>query len=438
MIVIAVRRISVMAFLLSLACAPLWAQTAIESNAGVQFDFVNPGARSLAMGGAFVALADDATAAFTNPAGLRPSISKKEVSAEGRFWAFNTPYTSGGRLGGPPQNKGIDTASDLLSSSSQQSTGSPAFVSFVYPAGRWAVSIYGQQVSNFSFAATSQGPFVQLSNGRDARVLPFQATLGLQVARYGLSGSYKVNDWFAVGAGVIWYDFSLISYTQRFPIVLTGEQFYDASGFSDVPYSQLQTGNDRRVGVTAGLIASVTPKIHFGAVYRQGARFATTTTGSMSPDGSFSVPSVFSIGTALHPMEPLKVTLDYSRVQYSAMADNFTLAFGSGGFATSTSDFKVDDANEVHLGAEYQFLQLARPVAVRIGTWYDPDHAIRFAPADSTNPDPFYATGFRPGKNVVHGTGGAGVAFPNQLEINAGVDISSKTKTFSVSTVVRF
>ena len=35
-----------------------------------QFSFSNPGARSLGLGGAFVALAADATAAFANPAGL--------------------------------------------------------------------------------------------------------------------------------------------------------------------------------------------------------------------------------------------------------------------------------------------------------------------------------------------------------------------------------
>jgi len=40
------------------------AQNLNDINAGIQFDFSLPGARSLAMGGAFVALADDATAAL--------------------------------------------------------------------------------------------------------------------------------------------------------------------------------------------------------------------------------------------------------------------------------------------------------------------------------------------------------------------------------------
>ena len=50
----------------------------------VQFDFLNPSARSLALGGAFVGLADDATAALVNPAGLI-GLTRKEISIEGRF-----------------------------------------------------------------------------------------------------------------------------------------------------------------------------------------------------------------------------------------------------------------------------------------------------------------------------------------------------------------
>jgi hypothetical protein len=67
----------------------------------VRFSFSNPGARSLGFGGAFVALADDATAAFANPAGL-VQLSRPEVSVEGGLWNFSTPFTEGGRLSGLP------------------------------------------------------------------------------------------------------------------------------------------------------------------------------------------------------------------------------------------------------------------------------------------------------------------------------------------------
>ena len=49
-----------------------------------EFSFSNPGARSIGFGGAFAALADDATAAFANPAGLVQLVDP-EVSIEGRY-----------------------------------------------------------------------------------------------------------------------------------------------------------------------------------------------------------------------------------------------------------------------------------------------------------------------------------------------------------------
>ena len=52
------------------AALPARAQFESSALAKVQVNVTNPGGKSLAMGGAFVALADDATAAFANPAGL--------------------------------------------------------------------------------------------------------------------------------------------------------------------------------------------------------------------------------------------------------------------------------------------------------------------------------------------------------------------------------
>ena len=55
---------------LLVSSASVFAITDLETNSAIPFSFSNPGARSLGMGGAFVGLADDATAAYTNPAGL--------------------------------------------------------------------------------------------------------------------------------------------------------------------------------------------------------------------------------------------------------------------------------------------------------------------------------------------------------------------------------
>src|SRR5688572_1070180 len=65
------------------------------------FDFSLPGARSRGMGGAFVAIADDATSVYSNPAGLT-SLFRPEVSFEFRHWTFRSPTIDHGHAYGSP------------------------------------------------------------------------------------------------------------------------------------------------------------------------------------------------------------------------------------------------------------------------------------------------------------------------------------------------
>ena len=82
--------------LIALIAVPAIAQnTDIESLSGLQFNFGNPGARSLGMGGAFLGLADDASAAEANPAGLT-ILRKPEVSVEGRNYQEQQVFSTSG------------------------------------------------------------------------------------------------------------------------------------------------------------------------------------------------------------------------------------------------------------------------------------------------------------------------------------------------------
>src|SRR5262245_16065163 len=112
------------------------AQSDNPANAGVQFDFSLPGARSLGLGGAFVAVADDATAAWSNPAGLL-ALTRQEVSVEGRFWNFASDSVVAGHAFGSPTGVGFDAVSGLREETFDESTGAPSFISYVYPKGRF-------------------------------------------------------------------------------------------------------------------------------------------------------------------------------------------------------------------------------------------------------------------------------------------------------------
>ena len=96
------------------------------------------GARALGSGGAFTALADDATAAFSNPAGLAHFV-KMEVSLEARQSDFTHEFTDRGHAFEDPTGIGIDTVSGLQTGRNSTQVTDVSFLSFVYPRRRWAI-----------------------------------------------------------------------------------------------------------------------------------------------------------------------------------------------------------------------------------------------------------------------------------------------------------
>src|SRR5688572_8256968 len=136
-------RISRVAPFVLAACAavPALAQQT-DAEAGLPsliFNFAPPGARSLAMGASFVGLADDATAAEANPAGLTV-LTRPEISGHLRSSKFDNtlPNTVFGT--------GFETF--------DESATSPSFFSFVYPWKSVAVSGYYQRAANYRQDAT--------------------------------------------------------------------------------------------------------------------------------------------------------------------------------------------------------------------------------------------------------------------------------------------
>src|SRR5260370_38618220 len=98
---------------------------------GLQFNFGNPGARSLGMGGAFLGLADDASAAEANPAGLT-ILRKPEVSIEARNYLEQQILTTSGTF--PDLTR---TAFTHYSRRAELT-----FASAVYPIGNFTIGAY--------------------------------------------------------------------------------------------------------------------------------------------------------------------------------------------------------------------------------------------------------------------------------------------------------
>ena len=194
----------VVAFVCSLVLVEsLSAQTNLQ--VPLQFDFLDPGARSLAMGGAFTPLADDATAAVTNPAGLTQLVAP-EMSFELRGRQLVTPYLRGGRLSGIMTARGIDTVSGPIYADAEDTRVFPSFASFIYPARRVSVAFYARQLVNVRQqferdgvlgVFTTPGGIVQ-----DAREPPQRVSRRVDIGTGGISAGFRLNDRLAAGIGV--------------------------------------------------------------------------------------------------------------------------------------------------------------------------------------------------------------------------------------------
>ena len=431
------------------------AQVDYEIMASLQFNFSNPGARSLAMAGALTGAGDDATGAWTNPGGLT-NITRPEVGVEFRSFDFSTPFVDAGRFNGSPTNIGIDTTSGLTYGNTDNSTHSLSFVSAVVPKSRFAFAFYRTEVANYEADITTTGPFFDDQTGtpcsparrdRCFRIFPVSGNLNLQISNFGGSAAVRLTDQVSVGVGVSFYDFEIDSVNRRFNLDFSGTQTQTGGFFGPPSYASTNVastefieGEDSKVGINVGASISPSDKFRIGASYRQGPKFDIAyrredATGALisGNDSEFGVPDVISVGVLVKPVPALNVTLDWRRIQYSQLTSDMGLGFDVEN--VTADDYVLDDGNEIRAAGEYLFTSLPSPlsaIAVRGGVWHDPDHRIRYE-------GPFQSDSvlFQPGDSEMHYTGGGGIVF-EKFQLDVGFDRSETVKTFSVSAVLRF
>lgn len=465
----------------------LMAQTNTETNSGIQFNFLVPGARSLALGGAFLARADDATTAYTNPAGLT-TLSRTEVSIEGRSWGYTHEFTDAGRVSGfEPTGAGVDTIEGLTTGEADNRVDGLSFFSYIYPASkRWRVAFYRHELANFEASFESQGNFRQSAAGRNR---PTRAKGDLHIANYGASAAFvALGDAYepklSVGIGLSYYDFSMDFLTQRFAIAPTSSSPSTAPGgrygpalYADSNFiaEQIQKGQDEDLAINFGVLWNITRKWTLGGVYRQGPDFdlRAIQQGPLKVEvlrdqpAKFHVPDVYGLGIAFSPTRSSTFSFDYNRVEYSQIIDDMVDIYSLRLTTTSSGElrgmdpglefYRVDDANQLHLGFEKIFFlgeSSRNPLALRFGTWIEPDHRIRFE-IDCADPDATativkfpsqcyrFLSLYQPGEDEIHYSAGFGIAelaigTNAMLQVDVAFDHSKRNDTASVSTVFRF
>lgn len=406
----------------------------------LQLSFSDPGARSMGFGGAFVALADDATAAFANPAGLE-QLLKPELSIEARSWAYSSPFTEAGRAEGMPSGNGIDNVDGLRTSTSEFDTADISFLSFAYPGDQISLAAFKHTYANLDFASETQGIFAGGTDCCQQRNLDQRATSSFDVESFGLAASYRVSDRLNVGISAVYYDVRLTATVTQY---LTDDDSL-ASLFRRNSYlpersviSQTSTMDESDWGLTAGFLWKPAARWSIGGVYRQAPEvsmhaevYAGQAVDFGVPPGDILVagtagpvefPDVIGLGFAYRAMnEHLTLSFQFDHIEYSSIPESI-----------GVDDQTIDDVIQVHVGAEYVFLDSTPIIAVRLGAWFDPDHQMR-----ATADEPYLRALLPAGEDEIHFAAGIGVAV-KRFQIDVAMDIADRVDTVSLSAVYNF
>ena len=446
---------------------PSFAQnTDIESLSGLQFNFGNPGARSLGMGGAFIGLADDASAAEANPAGLT-ILRKTEFSVEARNYLEQQLLTTSGTF--PNVQR---TAFTHYSQRVQL-----AFASVVVPmkhnitlgayfheplrnegAGQVIpvrdpfTGALKTNVPNFFLPAAGGNPISsaecdQLRQSThnpfsclEYRVNPFITALDVRQQTYGVAGAWQIGT-FSMGLTARYQKFDegafTFRFTQDFDVDSVSVQATAKANGADVT---IKSQTD--VTFAGGIKWAPNDKFSLGAVYKQGPKFQTPTFIANADtnfdfvklaDTTFHIPDIAGVGISYRPIPVLTLNADAVHVKYSNLTDDFvSTSLG----IRDVQGYKAPDVTELHLGGEY-FFSTKVPFALRAGVWRDPAHSIEWRGPINQFEGVAAALLYPKGESQIHRSVGAGVAWP-RFQIDAAYDDSKHYKVGSISLVARF
>jgi hypothetical protein len=270
-----------------------------------------PGARSSAMGGAFAGLADDATAALTNPAGLL-TLSAPEIAVEFGFRRQRVLCCT--FLG----------ESFVLN----RETGIP-YVAFVYPRSKWALGLYRREVSH------SELDYTRLSDSGDDLLTD---RVALSADQYGVSGAYLLGRNIKVGGGL----------TVNVGRIRDVREFFPGEGARE------STTSGTEIGFQVGGLAPVFERVTGPVTLVQVGAFLRRLADTRSRNPA-DAPDQFAVGAAIRLGQSLTGTFEYLRSQ----------------FYTGRGVLKFSPDYSPRAGFEW-VLPIRLAPAVRGGYWRDP------------------------------------------------------------------
>jgi long-chain fatty acid transport protein len=463
-------RVSTLLVLL-FAAVPAQAQSTEDNSV---FDFSLPGARSRALAGAFVAIADDATSVYSNPAGLT-GLFRPEVSLELRHWRLTSGVIDSGHAFGPASNVGIDTVNGARDREWESSLNGVSFVSFAYPRRRWAVGVFSHQLARYKRDRQTNGAFFNCQGGYRGdnptppfceqsqldgidRLFPATQTFDLGIRSGGVAAAFDAPWKLSVGMALQVFHFTLDAVNTVYAARGADKFAPPNRSPQNVELVGTQSGSDVAVGVNAGVLWRPTEKWSAAATFRQGPQFhyhVKTTTGPATlsvpgetfvddPQTPFRVPDTWALGVAYRPTDYWRIGFEYDRVRYTQLFEHVkntaTRANDPEGLL-AVERLTIDDSHQLRVGAEYSVHILAgRLLSLRGGFWHDPLHLPYYRVDDPATgyPSPQWALLFPKREGESHVSGGIGFATQRHLQFEVAFDHAKSVGTFAASAIYRF
>ncbi len=356
---------------------------------------VGSGARAVGMGGAFIAIADDATAASWNPGGLI-QLEKPEISIVGAY-----DYVK--------QSQDMkDSESDI--SNQRLERVSLNYLSFAYP-----FQLFGK-----NFVASINSQRLYDLHGRTEATSLFKTIDGIQEIHSTQGGELRtitpalavqVTPTLSLGASLNFWDKNFSNWEQNVSVSASG---FVASGNKILPFNA--HGSIKEEYDLTGFNSHIGFLWEINKIFTLGGVLKTPFLARVEHHHNSSITT--SIEGKDNPIETGKDFKENLKMEFpvsyglglaTRFSDNFTMALDI--YRTEWGDFKLreskqnnqilieggapsgkgkevlsgqaDATTQVHLGAEYLFINDKFTVPLRSGIFYDPEPA-------KNSPDDFY------------------------------------------------
>ncbi len=386
---------------------------------------VGSGARALGMGGAFIGVADDATAASWNPGGLvqlpTPEIS---VVLNGFHRTENNSFGSNPEAGGTQS-----VTKEAIN-----------YLSFVYPFNLFnrnmVISLnYQNQYDftrewNFPVTYSEESEFIGKSETRENVQYEQKGNL----FALGIAYSVQIIPEFTFGFTLNIWDNNLTGNQWETKTISNGITDYSLFGTSS---SYLKSEKDKYLfsgfNANIGILFRPTKKINIGAVLKlpfkadlEHEKVSESFTNNIAvvnmktvTDEKMDMPMSYGLGFAYRFSDKLTLSTDIYRTEW----DEFIITDSNGNETSaitgkSTDLSKSDPTHHLRFGTEYLFInpELNYVIPLRAGIFYDP------VPSEGS-PDDYY--GFSMGTGISVGKFVFDIAYQYRFGNNVGDSIIS-------------